>query len=125
MLCELFSALSSITSLANLDPFFTGVKVTSIVQLEPASRELGQLLDCSKSPGSVPAISMLLIRSGVAPGFESVTVLGALVSFSFSFPKLKLVALGLAWGLNTSARMSTVCGTPRELPTVSVAVCCL
>lgn len=101
--CGLSWALSVIMTLADRDPFALGVNVTLIVQLAPdASVPDGfagdrQVFVCVKSFGSAPAMAMLLIVSGVAPGFLSVTTLAVLPGPpTFTVPKLKLVALSQA-----------------------------
>lgn len=49
-----------------------GVKVTVIVQLDPAESDAPQLLVWPKLLALVPATEMLVIVSGAVPGLESV-----------------------------------------------------
>jgi len=115
IICGLFWALSVITTLAEREPFAVGLNVTVIAQLVPANSEPGdgrQVFVCANSPGFAPASAMLVIASGVAPVFLSVTALAALLVFTFCGPKLKLVALSPARGLITVAVSLTVCGLP-------------
>ena len=71
-------ALSLTESVAVRVPEAVGVKVTSIVQLDPAATLEPQLLLCEKSPLFEPVIAILEIVSAAEPGLESVRVLAEL-----------------------------------------------
>ena len=60
-------------------PVLVGVKVTLIVQLEPAATLDPQLLVCAKSPALLPPTVTLVIVRGAAPELVSVTGTGTLV----------------------------------------------
>jgi hypothetical protein len=66
-------SLLEIVSPAVLVPMAVGLKVTLIVQFEPAARLAMQVVVHAKSPGFVPPSVMLLIASGAVPVLESVT----------------------------------------------------
>ena len=84
--CGLSLALSAMETLALRLPLFVGVKVTLIVQFDPAASVLdpvGQVLDWAKSPALVPARLILLIVRAPVPLLVSVTVWAALVVLTF------------------------------------------
>jgi hypothetical protein len=66
-------SLLEIVSPAVLVPMAVGLKVTLIVQFEPAARLAMQVVVHAKSPGFVPPIVMPVIVSGAVPVLESVT----------------------------------------------------
>src|SRR5437868_4651428 len=102
-------------------PLAVGVKVTLMVQLDPAVSVLGligQVLVWAKSPGLVPARLMLLMVRSAVPLFLSVTVCAALVVPVFWFPKLRLVGLKLTPGAGALIPLplrATVWGLPLAL----------
>ena len=65
--------MSVMASCELLAPVAVGVKVTLMVQLDPAATELPQLLVWAKSPLFPPAKAMLLIDKAALPEFVSVT----------------------------------------------------
>ena len=76
-LCGLPEALSVIVTLALRAPLAEGVKVTLIVQLDPAVSVLGligQVFVWAKSPAFVPVKPILLMVKAAVPLFLSVTV---------------------------------------------------
>ena len=86
-LCGLPDA-ESVTVIAPLRvPLCDGVKVTLMVQLEPAVKVAGQLLVWAKSP---PA-TMLLMVSDAPPLLVSVTACAALVVPTCWLPKVRLL----------------------------------
>src|SRR5580658_1743844 len=74
-ICALVKAESLIVKVPVKDPAAVGEKVTSMVQVLPVVSSLGQVLVSAKSP----AILMLVIFSGVAPGLLRVTTCAALL----------------------------------------------
>src|SRR5439155_13158254 len=71
----------------------------------------------------VPVSVMLLMVRGALPVFDSVTVLGALVVFTFCLPKLRLVGDRLAVGPTPVPDTPAVCGLLLALSvTVNVAL---
>jgi len=75
-LCGEVGSLSVMLRLADSAACVEGVKVTLIVQAEPAANvepELGQVLVCEKSAAFVPVVAMLLMVSAAVPVFVSVT----------------------------------------------------
>ena len=101
-----------------------GVNVTTIVQL-PAAETVpppsGQVLALVKAKllALAPVIVMLLMVRGVLPVFDSVTVLGALVVFTFCLLKVRLVGDRLAVGAAPVPDRPAVWGL---LPALSVTV---
>src|SRR5580692_10066624 len=85
--CALVRAESLIVRMPVRVPVASGEKVALMVQSFPAVSALGQLFVSAKFPLTL----MLVIFSGVAPGFVSVTAIGALVVPSATLPKLRLV----------------------------------
>jgi hypothetical protein len=74
MVCADGDALSVIVMAAVKRPAVTGLKLAVIVQLFPAARLIGQLLDSLKLLASIPDRVIVEIFSGVSPVSESVTV---------------------------------------------------
>jgi len=74
MVCADGDALSVIVMAAVKEPVMTGVKLAIIVQLLPAARLVGQLLDSLKLLASIPDRVIVEIFSAVIPVLESVTV---------------------------------------------------
>jgi hypothetical protein len=74
MVCADGDALSVIVMAAVKEPAITGVKSALIVQLFPAARLVGQLLDSLKRLASIPDRAMVEIFSARLPVLESVTV---------------------------------------------------
>jgi hypothetical protein len=84
--CGLPLALSVIDILALRLPLAVGLKVTLIVQFDPAARvldPLGQVLVWAKSPLLVPLKLILLIVRAALPLLVKVTVWAALVVPTF------------------------------------------
>ena len=69
--------MSVMASCELLAPAALGVKVTLMVQLDPAATELPQLLVWAKSPLFPPAKAMLLILTAPLLALEKVTAWGA------------------------------------------------
>ena len=78
--------MSAIPRAALSGPAVVGVKVTPMVQLDPAASEPGQLFACAKSLPFAPAIVMPAIVSAALPALASVTVWAALVVPTAWFP---------------------------------------
>jgi hypothetical protein len=74
MVCADGDALSVIVTAAVKEPAITGVKWAVSVQLFPAARFVGQLLDSLKLLASIPDRVIVEIFSAVLPVLESVTV---------------------------------------------------
>jgi hypothetical protein len=104
--CGLPEALSVIDTLALRVPVAVGVKVTLIVQFDPAASvldPLGHVLVCAKSPLLVPVKPMLLMVKAALPLLVNVTVWAALVVLTCWLPKLKLVGLNVTAGAGVAA----------------------
>ena len=86
MVTGLLSTLAVMITEALLEPVVVGVNVAVMVQLAPAARLLPQVLASLKSCGSVPPNKILLMVKVAVPVFVMVTVWGALVTPTFSFP---------------------------------------
>ena len=86
MVTGLLSTLAVMSTEALLWPFVVGLKVALMVQLAPTARLLPQVLDSLKSCGSEPPNKILLMVKVAVPVFVMVTVWGALVMPTFSFP---------------------------------------
>ena len=74
MCCADGDALSVIVMAAVKEPAITGVKSSVIVQLFPAARLVGQLLDSLKLLASIPDRVIVEIFRAVLPVLESFTV---------------------------------------------------
>ena len=84
--CGLLLALSVMETVALRLPLVVGVKVTLMVQFDPAASVLdpvGQVVVWAKSPALVPARLMLLMVRAALPLLVSVTVWAALVVLTF------------------------------------------
>jgi hypothetical protein len=93
--------LSATLTAAVFPPLLVGVNVTTIVQLpgaEPVPPLSGHVLALVKAKllALAPVSVMLLMVRGVLPVFDSVTVLGTLVVFTFCLLKVRLVGDKLA-----------------------------
>jgi len=77
--CGLPAALLLTLNAAVRVPDAAGLKVTLIVQLAPAAKEVPQVWVCTKSAALLPIMAMLLILKLTVPVFLSVAVLGALL----------------------------------------------
>src|SRR5579862_3303457 len=108
--CGLPAALSVTLTVALRAPVVVGLNVTLMVQLAPAASELAQVLACAKSPGSVPAIVMLMPVIAIVPTFLNVTVLAALVVPVVTEPKLRLA--GVSSAVVPVPVSGTSCGLP-------------
>jgi hypothetical protein len=102
-------------TLAVLLPFAAGVKVTLMVQLALAARELPHVFVWAKSPLLVPVSAILVKLIAVLLVLFNVTTCGAVVVPTFSFPKLRLVAEKLRAELVPVPPRVTVCGLPAAL----------
>jgi hypothetical protein len=89
-----------------------GLKVTLIVQLAPAAKELPQLWVCAKSAALVAVIAIPLIEIVVVPMLVRVTVL-VLRFPRATVPKFRLVADSFA--VVPIPLRITVCGLPLAL----------
>ena len=67
-------ALSEMLTEAVRVPPVVGVKITLMVQLPPAARDVPHVLLCAKSLGFVPAIAMLVILKVALPLLLKATV---------------------------------------------------
>lgn len=76
--CGLPVALSTTEIDAFLIPEAVGVKITEIVQFDPAATDVPQVLVCEKSPALAPVIVMLVIASAALPVSKRLTPLEAL-----------------------------------------------
>jgi hypothetical protein len=96
------------------------VNVTLMAQLVPAARLLPQVFVSAKL---YPAIPMSKILTEALPVFESVTVRGGLVMFTFSWPNERLDGESVTVGATPVPVRLTLCGLPLALSvTVSDAV---
>jgi hypothetical protein len=86
-------------------PLAAGVKVMLNVQLDPAGRELPQLLDWAKSPGLVPVIVTLEILTAAVPALSKVAVPAALVVPTGWLPKARLPGARPAAGVPPATPM--------------------
>ena len=98
-LCGLPLALSKTERVPVLVPATTGLKVTEIVQLTPALREVPQVLVWEKSP----TVPMLEMASGAPPLLVSVTVCALLLVPTISAGKGSEVVDKLTTGAAGSA----------------------
>jgi hypothetical protein len=73
VLCADGDALSVMVMAAVKEPVITGVKLAVILQLPPAARLVGQLLDSVKLAASIPDRAIAEIFSAALPVLESVT----------------------------------------------------
>ena len=116
--CGLVPALSVIVTAPVRVPVVVGVKVTLMVQLDPAVTAPGQLLLWAKSP---VAAMLEIVRSAV-PVFVNETVCAGLVEPTFWLEKVKLVGESRTVGvdvLSPEPVRLTVCGLS---PALSVMV---
>ena len=92
--CGLPGAESATVTAPVRGPLSLGVKLTNIVQLNPASSDAPQLFDCRKSPlAAIPEIDMLL-----PPELVSVMVCALLEVPTCWPPKSRLVGDSVASG---------------------------
>ena len=95
--------MSATLTAAVFPPLLVGVNVTTIVQfpaaatVPPLSGQVPALVT-AKLLALAPVRVMLLTVSGALPVFDSVTVLGALVVFTFCLLKVRLVGDRVAVG---------------------------
>ena len=87
--CGLPLALSTMLTEAVRLPVAAGVNVTLIVQLPFAATELPHVLVTAKSPGSVPAVPIVVIVKAWFPVLVRVTDCAALVVPRFWLPKVR------------------------------------
>src|SRR5580658_7934351 len=93
MTCGLPGTLSVILSVAFLTPVVFGAKVTTTEQLDPGTSmagDTGQVVVSAKSPASAPLIVGFLTEIGVPLGLPIVTVIGWLLTPTFSTPKFNI-----------------------------------
>ncbi len=74
IVCGLVGSESLIVTAAARSPMALGLKLTLMVQFEPAVRVWPQVVDSIKSPGFSPASIILFIASPTPPVLASVTV---------------------------------------------------
>jgi hypothetical protein len=77
--CGLLASLSETLSVAVTEPVAVGVKVTLIVQLAPAARDVAQMFVCAKDEAPPPVMLTATPLINTALLFLSVTVFAALV----------------------------------------------
>ena len=108
--------MSAMVTLALRLPAALGVKVTLIVQVPLTANVLEQVLVWAKSLAFVPLIAILLMFKAAVPVFVSVTVLAAVVVFTTSLPKLRLLGLKPAPGAGPLMKLfkmlAVVCWMP-------------
>ena len=92
--CGLPGALSVTVIVPVRVPATVGVKVTLMLQFEPAAREVPQVLVCAKSP----LLAMLVIDKLAVPVLLNVIFCAALVVPTFWLPNVRLVGLSEATG---------------------------
>ena len=91
-------ALSEIERVAERAPLAEGVKLTTMVQLAPAAREVPQVLFCTKSVELAPVTARAEIASETEPVLVSVTVWAELVMSTGSLAKARLEGERVAVG---------------------------
>jgi hypothetical protein len=91
-----------------------GVKVTLIVQLEPAATLAPQLLVWPKSPALAPVNPMLLMVKTAPLVFASVTPCAALLVPTFWLPNVSEPGVSLGSAVPVPVKL-TVCGLPAAL----------
>ena len=110
-------ALSAIETLALKLAIEVGVKVTEMVQLEPAASAVPQVLVCVKLVAPVPVKVMPVMVSGALPVLLSCEVCTALVMPLIEV-KLSVAGVTEAIGAGTGVPVpvsETVCGEPEAL----------
>jgi hypothetical protein len=93
-------------------PVDAGVKLTEMLQLDPAASEVPQELVSAKSPGLAPVSVTLVMASAAVPGFESTTTCAPLVVLTAWLPKATVLGFSAACGvpaIPVPLRL-TVCG---------------
>ena len=116
-------ALSVTVRVALRLPAAPGVKVTKIVQFEPAATLPAQVLVWAKSPAFVPLMVMLEIVSAPVPALLSFTVCAPLVVLTFWLANERAVGDSAADGTPVPVPLSnTVCVDPATFPELSVIV---
>jgi hypothetical protein len=98
-----------------------GVNVTLIVQLAPDATELPQLLLCSKSPASAPAIVMLLMLKAAFPVFIKFTESAPLAVPTIVYPKVRLRLEKVIVGAATGVENPGVQGSDTSVSMVAAA----
>jgi hypothetical protein len=103
-----------------------GVKLTEMLQLDPAASEAPQELVSAKSPGSAPVRVTLAMTRAAVPEFESTTTCAPLVVLTVWLPNATVVGFSAACGvpaIPVPLRL-TVCGLLESLSvSVSEPVC--
>jgi hypothetical protein len=120
--CGLFKALSEMVREPVRVPTAVGVKVTLIVQLEPAARLAAQVFVASKSEGSAPVTTMLDMARLTFPALESVTACAALVVPTCCPVKVRLLGEKLAPGKGKNTlrfSLARIAQTVAARPTLS------
>jgi hypothetical protein len=108
-------ALSTTETAAVSTAAEAGVKVTVIVQEEPAASEAPQLLVWPKLLALVPVTEMLVTVSGAVPGLESVMSSGAAAVLTSVAGKVSGFGLSKACGAIPVPLNAAVCGEPVAL----------
>ena len=116
--CGLPLALSAMLTEAVRAPVAVGVNVTLIVQVPFAATELPQVLVAAKSPGSVPAVPILVTVKLAFPVLVRVTACAALVVPRFWFVKVRVPVERLTVGPLPVPVRATVCGLPARLSAI-------
>ena len=88
-----------------------GVKLTEILQLNPAASDEPQALVSAKSPGLAPVRLMPVMVREAVPGLESTTTCVLLVVLTAWFPK------------GTAVGVSTACGVPAMPVPLRLTIC--
>jgi hypothetical protein len=86
--------------MAPREPAEVGVKVTLMVQLDPAASELPQVLLWLKSPLSAPVIEIPVIFAVLFPELVRVTVCAELELDTTTLPKSTMLGLMVTVGMN-------------------------
>jgi hypothetical protein len=101
-----------------------GVKVTMMVQLAPAASVAPQLLVSPKLLALAPVTEMLLMASGVLPGFDNVTGSGVAGVLMVVLGKLSGLGLSTACGISGGVPVpvrTAECGEPEALSATEIA----
>jgi hypothetical protein len=102
----------------------SGVKVTEIVQVADAASVAPQVVVSAKSAGFAPAIEMPVMLRVALPGFDSVIVWAAEVTFTVVLGKVRVLGASSACGVGTAVPVPltvAVCGEPVALSATAIA----
>jgi len=119
------NALSVTVTVPLFEPFDVGVKVTLIKQFAFGARAVLCAQVVPVASAKLPLMLTVESVSCVVPVLVRVIVFDALVVPLFWLPKLRLEGFKLAAGLITVAVMSTICGLPAPLSTVTRFAACV